>query len=207
MWQVFVGGVLGWGTWEYMHEGPWVVTTRGVNVVLDQRFGRVRWANMRLVPRVLIHDANVRAMLAVIREKESAGDYRAIVFGGQFQSFADHPRIGRRRGDGRITTAAGAYQIVASTWDGVKRDMELMDFGPASQDMAALGLIAYRGALPAVVEGKFDDAVRRLTLEWTSLPGAAEDGWRRQGGIESARAFYVSRGGKLNNGAVRTGTP
>jgi muramidase (phage lysozyme) len=55
--------------------------------------------------------------------------------------------------------------------------------------------MAYLGALPFVIDGFFDEAVKRLREEWTSLPGAKESGWA--GGMEQARAYFVARGGRL----------
>jgi len=56
----------------------------------------------------------------------------------------------------------------------VAKDMKLSDFSPLNQDRAAVGLIAYRGALPDVLAGNVHAAYEILTKEWTSLPGAKE---------------------------------
>ncbi|MDR0735429.1 MAG: lysozyme, partial [Zoogloeaceae bacterium] len=58
------------------------------------------------------------------------------------------------------------------TWDEVKKIMGLPDFSPASQDWAAVGRIAARGALEDVKAGRFAAAVRKTSLEWASLPGS-----------------------------------
>ena len=203
MFFFLAGGLVGWGLFESRRNGPWAWTYKGRRVTLGKEFGERRQANMRNVPRELVGERNVKAFLAVIREKESRGDYRAIVFGGQFQDYGDHPRVSRRRKDGRLTSAAGAYQFTASTWDEVRREMGLADFTPASQDVAALGRIAYRGALPYVVDGFFDVAVAKLIQEWTSLPGSGESGWK--GGLDEARAYFVARGGRLSSPAKGQG--
>lgn len=124
-------------------------------------------------------NANLRAFLMMIRYAEGTqGDdgYRAL-FGwhptrnpGQvFGSFADHPRVLVPFGSTN-TTAAGAYQILAGTWDEYRAG--LPDFSPASQDICAARLIRRRGALNDVYEGRFADAVRKCGREWASLPGS-----------------------------------
>jgi lysozyme len=112
---------------------------------------------------------NLAAFLAMIRRYESSDDYRVMWGGSHFQSFADHPRILNEYA-GRRSTAAGAYQIIAPTWDTVIQPaLNLPDFSPQSQDTAAVYLIQRRGALPAVNAGDFDRAVDLLTSEWEAL--------------------------------------
>lgn len=165
---------------------------------LADTFGFIKVANMGAVDRSLVNHPNVRAMLRVIRQGESSQDdsiaYRMIVgrVGIAFTSFADHPRIFGTR----TSTAAGAYQITKTTWDETRAKMGLPDFSPPSQDLAALGRIAYRGALPAVLAGDLDTAIRKLRNEWTSLPGAAENN-AAAGGMDKARRVFLSWGGTL----------
>lgn len=144
-------------------------------------------------------EPNVEAFLATIRAGEgTAGPngYR-MMFGGElFATFADHPRnaITRSLGGRMITsTAAGAYQILARTWDEARDALELPDFTPASQDVAALWLIRRRGALDDVRAGRFDDAIAKVAKEWASLPGSPYG----QPTISLARArdVYASAGG------------
>lgn len=174
--------------------GPWAYIFRGKRIVLPVTFGRKNPRNMISVQRELVEERNVRAFLSVVREKESLGNYRAIVMGGEFQSFSDHPRVMKTRRDGRKTSAAGAYQITATTWDWLNGYMHLPDFSPRSQDLAALGLIAYRGALPAVIGGRLKDAFRLCGLVWTSLPGAGETLWT----YEAAKTAFIRAGGVVS---------
>lgn len=150
-------------------------------------------ANLGRADRAMLSNNNVRAMLRVIRAGESGqtdAAYRVIVGGRTFSSFADHPRIfGVPQ-----STAAGAYQITKTTWDWIKPQMKLVDFSPASQDFAALGLIAYRGALKDVLSGNLDSAIGKLRKEWTSLPGAAESGLISR---QRAREIFVAYGGQI----------
>ena len=121
----------------------------------------------------LSHD-NVAAFLRVIREGESNQNTDAyqIMFGGDhFESFADHPRQVHTR-NGLTSSAAGAYQFLQRTWDGLVKQYHFPDFSPISQDMGAVALIAGRGALRDVLEGRLDEAVQRTNREWASLPGS-----------------------------------
>lgn len=164
---------------------------------LGASFGFVKTANMAAVDKSLVNHPNVRAMLRVIRNGESSQDdvaYRMVCGqrGAAFSSFADHPRPTLPSPCSR--GAAGAYQIIIRTWDWVRAEMNLRDFSPASQDLAALGLIAYRGALPAVLAGDVSAAVAKLKNEWTSLPGGAENN-PLAGDVEKARRLFVAYGG------------
>lgn len=133
--------------------------------------------NLSRVTRDMLNNQNVRAFLRVIRAGESSNNdyiaYRMIVGkrGAVITSFEDHPRIFGTP----VSTAAGAYQITKTTWDWIRGPMKLSDFTPANQDFAALGLIAYRGALADVMAGRLDSAIKKLRAEWTSLPGASEN--------------------------------
>lgn len=142
---------------------------------------------------------NVQAFLRVIRAGESSQTddaYTMMVGGGRFDSFGDHPRervwIERLR---LHSTAAGAYQFLARTWDEVANRYQLMDFSPRSQDIGAVALIERRGALNDVIAGRLDDALAKCAAEWASLPGDVYG----QGGIslERARAIYAQYGGQL----------
>lgn len=73
--------------------------------------------------------------------------YNTKVFGGEFESFADHPRQARIKG----SNAAGRYQFLESTWDDVVNrynkknpNNPITDFSPINQDRAALFLAEER---------------------------------------------------------------
>lgn len=143
---------------------------------------------------------NVQAFLMLIRSGESSARqdaYQMIVYGNNpgpatFSSFANHPRVKKptKDGSGRVTSAAGAYQITATTWDDLGGIGRYGDFSPASQDRAAVDLIRRRGALSDVLNGRWRAAVRKLRQEWTSLPGAAEQGY----GMDRALAVLQRNG-------------
>lgn len=113
------------------------------------------------------------ALLGTIAYAEGTDDRYDIIFGYQyFTSFADHPRRLVCSG-GYCSDAAGRYQFLSTTWDGVRSG--LPDFGPASQDTAALRLVRNRGVTSVDTidtYAEFTDAIYRLNLEWASLPGS-----------------------------------
>lgn len=122
----------------------------------------------------LVKHPQVQAMLRVIRRGEGTADdagYRRHFGGRLFDSFADHPRI-KITASGYTSTAAGAYQFLASTWDETARIMGLGDFTPANQDRGAVGRMVYRRALDDVLAGRFESAISKLGKEWASLPGS-----------------------------------
>lgn len=126
--------------------------------------------------------ANVTAFLAAIRAAEgtdrAADPYRVVMgYGHTLQDLSDHPFFtgewkGAPFGDGQWSTAAGAYQFLRATWADLRGRLQLQDFGPESQDAAAVELIRQRGALEDVKAGRFHDAVAKVKRIWASLPGA-----------------------------------
>jgi muramidase (phage lysozyme) len=146
--------------------------------IVDTLTMKLNLSAMRYVTSADVAHPQVRALLAVIRRGEgTAGEngYRTLFGGGLFSGYADHPRqrITRTLGGKPITsTAAGAYQFLSSTWDETARIMGLVDFTPASQDRAAVGRIAARGALDDVKAGRLDTALTKIAREWASMPGS-----------------------------------
>lgn len=155
---------------------------------------------------------NEAAFLRMIRHAEgTAGPngYRTMFGGSLFSSFADHPRIAKQFTDkaGRKlwTSAAGAYQFMAvspipggkstkvDTWDRIAAKLGLSDFGPASQDAAALELIREAGALADVRAGRFDAAVSKVRGIWASMPGAGYA--QPEKSLLSLRGVYAQAGG------------
>lgn len=158
-------------------------------------------------------DGNLQAFLQMLRYAEGTSGpdgYRTLFGGRTFDSFDDHPRIAVQFRDqaGRVlwTTAAGAYQFMAvspipgtdrttkvDTWDRVRAQLQLPDFSPASQDLAAVQLIRERGALGDVMAGRLADAIRKCAPVWASLPGAGYAQPERA--LSSLYAAYQSAGG------------
>lgn len=146
-----------------------------------------------------LSNVNLRAFLRTIRFAEgTAGTdgYRMLFGGALFASFADHPRqaVTARLGGRAITsTAAGAYQFLARTWDEAAAAMGLPDFSPPSQDIAAAFLIRRRGALADVYAGNFAAAIAKCAREWASLPGSPYGQPTKD--IEQLAGIYLSNGG------------
>lgn len=219
--RVIAGAGLVWAAWDYFRNkgrvsaidfdySPFaegspisnVIETvkEGANVALDYveaSMPILRLSAMRNVSPSLLQNSNVQAVLRVIRTGEGTADengYRRIFGGKLFTSFKDHPRVYVPFGK-TTSSAAGAYQFLASSWDETRRIMGLIDFSPASQDMAALGRIAARGAMDDVIAGRFESAIRKCSMEWASLPGSPYG----QPTISMARALsvYASAGGSV----------
>ncbi len=143
---------------------------------------------------------NVRAFLVMLRHGEGTSDddgYRRMFGGKLFDSFADHPRQVQtaRLGKGGTlsSSAAGAYQFLSKTWDGLVRQWGFPDFTPHTQDLGAIALILGRKALDDVIAGRFDDAVRKCNREWASLPGSPYG--QPTVTLAKAREIYAQAGG------------
>jgi muramidase (phage lysozyme) len=122
--------------------------------------------------RAALKNRNVAAFLRTIREGESSQDDSAytVMYGGQhFTSFADHPRR-LNAANGITSSAAGAYQFLSKTWDGLVRQYGFEDFSPQSQDEAAVALVQGRRALEDLYRGDLATALDKCSWEWASLP-------------------------------------
>jgi muramidase (phage lysozyme) len=150
----------------------------------------------------LLDDPNVKSFFAVVRSGEGTSDsggYSRHFGGDQFDSFADHPRkvITKKLGGKSISsTAAGAYQHLARTWDECASALGLADFSPKNQDLAALFLIDRRKALEDVLAGRIERAIAKCNREWASLPGSPYGQPVKT--MEQALATYRAHGGSLS---------
>lgn len=144
--------------------------------------------------------SNVRAFLAMIRHGEGTSDddgYRRMFGGKLFDGFDDHPRQVQtytlKKGGQLSSSAAGAYQFLSRTWDGLVKQWGFKDFSPHSQDLGAIALILGRKALDDVIAGRFDEAVQKCAKEWASLPGSPYG--QPTTTLEKAREIYAAAGG------------
>ena len=135
-----------------------------------------------------MQDTNTAAFLSLIAYSEGTDRQRdpyRVCYGYKhtIADLTDHPSVtGEWKGEsianlgpqyaGKVSTAAGRYQLIKPTWLECKRALKLPDFSPDSQDRAAVYLIKRRGALDAVRAGRIADAVDACRQEWASLPGA-----------------------------------
>lgn len=142
-----------------------------------------------------LQNPNVRAFLRVIREGESGQSdaaYRMENGGKVFDQYqVEHPYKGQKAPPGK---AFGAYQFIPSTWAGLVKQYGFQDMSPEAQDMAAVALIAGRGALDEIKAGKLEEAFFLLEDEWTSLPGGAEP----NAATARAREVFSEWGGEEN---------
>lgn len=157
-------------------------------------------------------DTNTAAFLELIEHAEGTArqgrdPYRTCYgYRHTIASFADHPAVtGEWRGEslaslgpayvGKVSTAAGRYQLIKPTWLEAKRTLGLVDFAPASQDRAAVFLIRRRGALADVQAGRIVDAIAKCRREWASLPGAGYGQPERQ--LAQLLNTFTNAGGYL----------
>ncbi len=164
----------------------------GVSEWVDSLFG-----NPGMMPSSSAAAANRAAFLAMIRKSEgTAGPngYRTFYGGSLFSDLSAHPNTPHTAA-GITSTAAGAYQFLFRTWEECRRALSLPDFGPESQDAAAVFLIKRRGALPDVDAGNFAAAVAACRKEWASLPGAGYG--QHENTLASLQAVYVAAGGSV----------
>ena len=80
-----------------------------------------------------------------------------------------HPHILVRLNATLKSTAAGRYQFLSSTWEG----LGMPDFTAHSQDIAAVKLMTNRRMIDPLLAGNLRLAVTRGAPEWASLPTAA----------------------------------
>ncbi len=147
---------------------------------------------------------NRKAFLDMIAYSEgtyNAGDAGYLMmFGGRLaDSLEVHPRqlfsFTNSRGEKLKTTAAGRYQFLAKTWDALAARLGLPDFGPSSQDAAALELVRERGALPDVDAGRVQVAITKCSKIWASLPGAGYAQPERK--LADLTAAFANAGGLI----------
>lgn len=126
--------------------------------------------------RQALANPNMRRMLYAIAQAEGTWNQpnqgaNTLVGYGSFDSYADHPRKVVKVRPGLHSSAAGRYQIIQGTWDNLKKQYGFSDFSPENQDLAAVALIAGRGALDDVIKGDWAKAIPKLNKEWASFPG------------------------------------
>lgn len=126
-----------------------------------------------------LKNPNVRKMLGVIASAEGVKHGYNTLFGNErLSDLSKHPGILKEftQTDGKKnkTSAAGRYQFLEPTWNGLAKQLGLKDFSPKSQDIAAVALLAQNGALPYVLKGDIPTAVKKSGGTWASLPSAPD---------------------------------
>lgn len=173
----------------------------------DQTAGTLYEVGNYIDPTTWGADMNTKnrtAFLRMLRVSEGTagqGGYNALfgwpAKGRTFFSYMDHPRVffpyTDKAGKTIKTSAAGAYQITATTFDDVAPRLGISDFTPASQDAIALELIRQRGGLADIDAGRFESAVSKVRRVWASLPGAGYNQPERD--INTLAQAYANAGG------------
>lgn len=153
---------------------------------------------------------NMRAFSMVVRRGEGTlgpNGYRTMFTGKLFSSMADHPRqVNKAMLGGRelASTAAGAYQFLARTWDACAKALGLEDFGEESQNLAFVYLVRGRKALDAVLAGRIIEAINLCRNEWASLPGSPYGQPTQK--MADAVAFFAASGGQEGPGGDESST-
>ena len=151
-----------------------------------------------------LQNPNVRKFLDLISYTEGTqgNGYRTAFGGGKLNSLNDHPRYLKsfRQTDGKMnkTSAAGRYQFVRKTWDGVARQYGLRDFSPQNQDLGAVALLFQRGAIPALLKGDYQTAIKKTGDEWASLPSSNYKQNKRS--WDNVNKFLGGKLGNVSNG-------
>ena len=151
-----------------------------------------------------INNPNVRKFLDFLGSAEGTDKfgYGTQVGNTQIADLSAHPRQTTVVTADGPSSAAGRYQFVKGTWDDQAKKHGLADFGPVSQDKAAVGLIKENGAYDDVVAGNYGSAINKLGGIWASLPSSpykqAKKSWdwataKLEGqGIDPARDYNNS---------------
>lgn len=121
-----------------------------------------------------LKDARVRAFLDTISQAEGTTKhgYFTLVGNTRIAALAQHPNKLVRLSPTLASTAAGRYQFLKRTWDGLQSSLRLQDFGPRSQDLGAIELLRQCGALRHILNNEFASAVLAARRIWASFPGA-----------------------------------
>lgn len=133
----------------------------------------------------LLQDARMKAFLDLLAHGEGTSyheevkiprDQYRITFcnDGKIESFKDHPRkkCCNKVGDRIIcATAAGRYMFLQKTWDWIQEKLDLHDFSPLNQDLAALYLLNISGATAEILNNNIQQAIAKSSRFWAPMPG------------------------------------
>jgi muramidase (phage lysozyme) len=143
---------------------------------------------------------NLKAFLDMIAVSEGTagkGDdgYNVIVGGALFESYDDHPRKLVWIRPGLASTAAGRYQILKRYYDAYKKQLNLPNFSPLSQDLIAIQQIRERGALQDIEMGYITIAIDKVKNIWASLPGAGYG--QHENKLDKLITSFINAGGTV----------
>ncbi|NJO14865.1 MAG: glycoside hydrolase family protein [Thioploca sp.] len=162
--QLESDGKLGRKTLEAMISDLKEQKKLGEAVALEQHLNRMQ-------------EINIKAFLKFIRyaehKREDDGVYFILYGGETFSDTTKHPNKTVKKW-GKESSAAGAYQILSSSWEEAKRKGKVVNFTASEQDKYAIWKLATRGAMKYVKIGNIEKAIATLRQEWASLPGASQ---------------------------------
>lgn len=144
-----------------------------------------------------LHNPNVRQFLDYIAQSEGTikHGYQTAFGGGLIDNLSRHPgkRHAFKQMDGKsnVTTAAGRYQFLSSTWNNLANRYGFEDFGARNQDLGAIALLADAGALGDVLNGDWASAIRKSGKTWASLPSSPYAQPKRS--MAEAERFFGTR--------------
>lgn len=128
-------------------------------------------------PKALANAKDYLNMLAVSEGTAGRGNdgYNIMFRGAEFSDYKAHPNQKHeyidKNGRKGSSTAAGRYQFLKGTYDGMAKQLGISDFSPESQDKVAIALMLEKGV-------DFSDGadlatnVNRINNVWTSLTGS-----------------------------------
>lgn len=141
-----------------------------------------------------LSNPNVVAFLAAIADGEGA-NYNTYYGGGTFNNNGPHPCRTVTAGK-YSSTAAGRYQFLCSTWQGLVNNYGLPNYmSSQNQDIGAIILLSGLQAIAPLMRGDLQTAIQRANHTWPSLSGGTQqtrtyaqnlNTYNRNGGILSA---------------------
>lgn len=161
------------------------------------------------MPRTQTLNANMAAFLDTIAVSEigrellanSDDGYNVLVGGELFEGYDDHPRIKVDLPHLHIySTAAGRYQILARFYDAYKKQLDLPDFSPESQDKIAIQLIRECRAIDEIESGNIRKAIILCSSRWASFPGAGYG--QHENSFQKLLSAFTAAGGRIADVSV-----
>lgn len=153
----------------------------------------------------------VRAALDMIAAAEGTANRENqgynVLFGNNrtFTDYSTHPNNSAQfqnlQGKTQQSTAAGRYQIVKRTYDGLARQLGKSDFSPDTQDEMAILLMIEKGALDPILSGDISTGISKLGRVWASLPSSAFKSEQPSRSDEFVQTAYVNALQQYANGA------
>ncbi len=93
------------------------------------------------------------------------------------EDYKNHPYV-----NSKGATAAGAYQLLKGSFrNQLEKNKYVTDFGPQSQDQAAIGIFKDSKAFDNIMKGNFSEAMKSLVkdpwdnVQFASLPGGGQE--------------------------------